>query len=188
MRLSLSESRPDVLCWSSLQTMYQLLNCVDRPSKTRDTINNIRHAFFANIIVMFAACFVQEEMLETGFSQESVHTQEVFASKNTCSYWWKKAPHHQWQNYIANYLIWLLRNRQKRWRKIDSSSYGDRERYRCKFGELKDLWHLACLESIVSVVCLSFSVMADRCVSLLTKQHDLCSTCTGPSLSGCSLV
>ena len=33
------------MCWSSLQAVYQFLNCVDRPSKTRLMINNVWHAF-----------------------------------------------------------------------------------------------------------------------------------------------
>ena len=49
--------------------------------------------FFANIAVTFAAYLVQEETIEMGFSHESVRKQEVFASKKTRSYWWRKTPH-----------------------------------------------------------------------------------------------
>ena len=42
---------------------------------------------------MFAVRLMQEDTVKTGFSHESLHKQEVFASKKPCSYWWKKAPH-----------------------------------------------------------------------------------------------
>ena len=42
---------------------------------------------------MFALCLVQGETIITGFRHENVRKREVFASKKTCSYWWKKAPH-----------------------------------------------------------------------------------------------
>ena len=74
----------NVLCWGSLQSISQFLNRVNRPSKTGDTINNVHYVFFANIIGTFAACLVQEETLQMGFSHESVHKQEVFARKKTC--------------------------------------------------------------------------------------------------------
>ena len=48
--------------------------------------------FFANVVVTFAACLVQEETVKTGFSHKRVRKQEGFASKKACSYWWKKAP------------------------------------------------------------------------------------------------
>ena len=44
-RRSLLESRFWLMCWWGLQTIYQFLNCVDRPSKTGPMINNEHHAF-----------------------------------------------------------------------------------------------------------------------------------------------
>ena len=77
---------------------------------------------------MFAARLVQEEAVKTGFSHKSVRKQEVFASKKKCA---TPLPiggkgHHtnQSQNYMANHVIGLLRNRGKLWegwrRKINS--------------------------------------------------------------------
>ena len=71
--------------------------------------------FFANIAVTFAARLVQEEAIKTGFSHKSVRRQEVFASKKTCNTPFPigRKRHHtnQSQNYMANHVIWLLRNR-----------------------------------------------------------------------------
>ena len=138
----------DFTCWCGLQTINQFLNCVDRPSKTRLMINNVRHVFFANIAVMFAACLVQEEMIKNRLfcvcKQKKKHVPTGGKRHHT----------NQSQNYMAKQVIWLLRKRQKfregqQW-KSDSNSDGDRD---SKFWELRDLWHLACLECIVSVVC-----------------------------------
>ena len=114
------------LCSNGVQTIYQFLNCVDRPSKTGVTKMNVRHAFSQ----ILPSRLVQEETIETGFSHKSVRKQEVFACKKTLSYWWKKAPHQPitklWQNTFQ-----LLRNRGKLWegrrRKSDSDSVGDRD-------------------------------------------------------------
>ena len=46
-------------------------------------INIVRHIFFANIAVMFAARLVREEAIKMGCSHESVRKQEVFASEKT---------------------------------------------------------------------------------------------------------
>ena len=105
----------DVLRWGSLQTIYQFLNRVDRPSKTGDMMNNVRNVFFAHIIGTFAACLVQEETLQMGFSPESVHKQEVFARKITCSYWWKKAPHQPITKFYSKTRDWVVRSRRKLW-------------------------------------------------------------------------
>ena len=88
---------------------------------------------FHNIAITFAARLVQEETDKTGFSHESVRKQEVFASKNTCATPFpiggKRHHTNQSQNYMANHMIWLLRNRGKLWegqrRKSDSDSDGD---------------------------------------------------------------
>ena len=65
---------------------------------------------------MFAAHLVQEEMLETVFSHETVRKQEVFAGKK------KHVPidgkrHHanQSQKYMAKQVIWSLRKRGELW-------------------------------------------------------------------------
>ena len=79
----------DFMCWCGLQTIYNFLNCVDRPSKTGVMINIVRHMFS----LTFPSRLVQEEAIKTGCSRESVRKQEVFASKKTCSFCWKKAPH-----------------------------------------------------------------------------------------------
>ena len=78
--------------------------------------------FFANIAVTFAAHLMQEEMINMGFSHKSVRKQEVFASKKHPKLCDTPFPiggkrHHtnQSQNYIANHVIWLLRNRGKLW-------------------------------------------------------------------------
>ena len=68
-----------------VQTIYNVLNCVDRPSKTGVMINIVRHVFFANIAVMFAAHLVQDEAIKTGCSRESVRKHEVFTSKRARS-------------------------------------------------------------------------------------------------------
>ena len=78
-----------------------------------------------------------------GFSHKSVRKQEVFASRKNLwhplSYWWKKAPKRLWEG---------------RRRKSDNDSDDDRDSDRdSEFWELRDLWHLVCLECIVSVLC-----------------------------------
>ena len=67
--------------------------------------------FFANIAATFALCLVQEETVKTGFCHESVQDQEVFASKKHVPIGGKRHHTNQSQNYMANHVIWLLRNR-----------------------------------------------------------------------------
>ena len=69
---SLSESPFQLVC---LQTIYQSINCVDRPSKTGFTINDLCHSF----LLILLSHLVREESVKTGFS--SVHKQEEFANK-----------------------------------------------------------------------------------------------------------
>ena len=109
-------------------------------------------SLFPNIAVMYALCLVQEEMVKTAFCHESVCNQEVFASKKTSSYWWKKAPHQpitksygKPRDLVAGKQEWLWEGWQ---RMTDSSSDGDRD---SEFCELKDWCLNACLECIVSV-------------------------------------
>ena len=85
------------MCWCGLQTIHQFLNRVDRPRKTGHMIKKVPPCFFANIAVTFAVHLVQEEMVKMVFSHESHHT-------------------NQSQNYMANHVIWLLRNRGSRGR------------------------------------------------------------------------
>ena len=77
---------------------------------------------------------------------------------------WTDAPVHPnhvtnlRKKYMANHVIWLLRNRGKLWEgrrwKSDGDSGGDRDNDNdSEFWELRDLWHLACAESIVHVLC-----------------------------------
>ena len=99
-------------------------------------INYVRHAF-SNTAVTFAQRLVQEEAVKTGFSHESVRKQEAFArkKKRTCGTPFpiggKRHHTNQSQNYMANHVIWLLRNRGKLWegrqRKSDSNNDGDRD-------------------------------------------------------------
>ena len=56
------------------------------------------------------------ETVKMGFAHESVHKQEVFASKKKpCATHFpisgKRHHTNQSQNYMANHVIWLLRNR-----------------------------------------------------------------------------
>ena len=78
-------------------------------------INNVAMFFFANIIGTFAARLVQEENLQMGFSPESVHKQEVFARKITCSYWWKKAPHQPITKFYSKTRDLVVRSGLKLW-------------------------------------------------------------------------
>ena len=63
---------------------------------------------------MFAARLVQEDTIKTSFSHQSVHKQEVLASKKTCDTPFPiggKRHHNPITNDMANHVIWLLRNR-----------------------------------------------------------------------------
>ena len=51
------------MCWSSLQTISQFLNHVDRPSKTGFMIYHVLHAF----LLMLPSRLLQEEMVKMGF-------------------------------------------------------------------------------------------------------------------------
>ena len=57
--------------------------------------------------------------------------QEVFASKKTCSYWWKKAPHQPITKLYGKPRDLVAGEQGKLWegrqRKIDSSSDGERD-------------------------------------------------------------
>ena len=53
------------------------LNCVDKPSKTKVMIQYLQHAFSGILL----ACLMQKEIVKMGYSQESVHNQEVLWSK-----------------------------------------------------------------------------------------------------------
>ena len=78
-------------------------------------------SFFTKITVTFAVRLVQEETVKTGFAHESVRKQEVFESKKkkTCAtpfpFGGKRHHINQSHNYVANHVIWLLRNREKLW-------------------------------------------------------------------------
>ena len=85
---------------------------------------------------MFAVCLVQEETIKMGFFHKSVHKQEVSASrKKNCATPFpiggKRHHTNQSQNYMANHVIWLLRDREKLWEgwrwKSDSDSDSDRD-------------------------------------------------------------
>ena len=132
-RCSLLDYRFQHMCWCSFQTIYQFLNCVDRPSKIRLMINNVRHTFSGTLPSCLLHVWCNGWNGENG--QESVHKQEVFASKKkTCATHFpisgKRHHTNQSQNYMANHVIWLLRNRGKLWeerqRKTDRDSDGDR--------------------------------------------------------------
>ena len=70
-------------------------------------------------------------MVKTGFCHESVCNQEVFASKKTRSYRWKKAPHDPITKLYGKPHDLVVGEQGKLWegqqRKIDSSSDGDRD-------------------------------------------------------------
>ena len=87
------------------------------------------------------------------FSRKSVRKEQVFTSNKTCSYWWKKALHQPitkwWQTMLfgcwgTGEVVGVMGQ------KSDSSSDSKRD---SEFWELRDLWHTACLECIVSVLC-----------------------------------
>ena len=81
---------------------------------------------------MFALCLVQEETVKTGFCHESVRKQEVFASKTTHTYWWKKAPHQPITKLYGKTRDLVAEEQGKlwegQWRKSDGSSDGERDR------------------------------------------------------------
>ena len=87
--------------------------------------------FFANIAITFAARLVWEETVKTGVCHESVRKQEVLASKKTCSYWWKKAPHQLITKLYDKQHDLVAEEQGKSWegqrRKSDSSSDSDRD-------------------------------------------------------------
>ena len=70
-------------------------------------------------------------MVKTGFFHKIVRKQEVFASKKTCSYWWKKAPHQPITKLYGKPRDLVAGEQGKLWegqqRKIDSSSDSDRD-------------------------------------------------------------
>ena len=74
---------------------------------------------------MFATHLAWGEAIKTGFSHESVCKQEVFASKKHIPIGGKQPHTSQSQNYMANLVIWLLRNRWKLWEGRRQNSDGD---------------------------------------------------------------
>ena len=97
--------------------MYQFLNCVDRPSKTGLTINNVQHAF--SLILpphLLRVCSRMKRSKQASLTKVSASRKCLQAKKK------KNVPigekrHHtsQYQNNMLEHLIWLLWNRGKLW-------------------------------------------------------------------------
>ena len=60
---------------------------------------------------MFAVRLVQEETVKTGFCHESVCKPKCLQARKHVPIGGKRHHTNQSQNYMANHVIWLLRNR-----------------------------------------------------------------------------
>ena len=122
------------MCWCGLQTIYQFLNHVNRPSKTEPMINNVHHAFSRTCHHICCAFGAGRKGQNGLLSQKCPQAGSVCKQKKTCATPFpiggKGCHTNQSQNYMANHVIWLLRNRGKLWegwrRKSDSNSDGNR--------------------------------------------------------------
>ena len=140
---------------SNTQTLRVSVLFLDRLSKTRLKIIMFTTLFREHCRHICCA-FVGGRDGRNWLPYKSVRKQETFARKKTCAtpFTIGRNRHHtnQSQNYMANHVIWLLRNRGKfwegRWRNSDGDGDNDSD---SEFWELTDLWHLACLKCIVSV-------------------------------------
>ena len=101
-------------------------------SKTGLMINNVRQAFSWTLPSRLLCVWCRKKW---AFGHKSVCKQQVFASKKTCSYWQKKAPHQSITKLYG--VVWLLRNRgscgRDGGRRVDSGSDGDRDSNRWQF-------------------------------------------------------
>ena len=116
-----------------LQTISQFLNRVDRPSKTGLMINNVHRAFSPTLPSHLLCVWCrkkrsnQASLTKVSASRKCLQAKKpvllpfLLVEKSTTPT----------QTYMANYVIWLLRNRGKLWegwwRKSDSDSDGDRD-------------------------------------------------------------
>ena len=162
-RRGLRESWFWCTCWCNLQTICQFLNRVD---KTGNMIKNVRHTFWQTLPSRLLRVWCRKKQSKWASLTKVSANRKCFQAKNknkkhlcySLSYWWKKAPHQPITKLYGKPYGLVPEEQGKvwegRWRKSDSSSDRDRHSVRdSKFWELRDLWCIACLECIVSVLC-----------------------------------